>query len=328
MATVANRVARQAFLKAKTVQNSTQANFGSFNNPTPKGAKIVGLIAGATAAVGAVGLYVSIKGAVHASTELHLHPPKYPWYHSGFFTELDKKSVRRGYQVYKQVCSACHSVEQVRFREMVGVIFSEEEAKAEAADFQVIDGYDENCMPIKRPGKLYDSIPSPYDNQLQAENANNGVAPPDLSYVVLGREGGEDYIFSLLTGYCDPPAGVNVPEGVHYNPYFPGGLIAMAQALYNEIIEYDDGTPATQSQLAKDVVTFLTWAGEPFWDARKSLELKFYTLMVILGIGSYYYKRRIWSSLKHKIVVPNYSKPSKTVLRALKPGGPKGSPKP
>lgn len=91
------------------------------------------------------------------------------------------------------------------------------------------------------------------------ENANNGVAPPDLSYVVLGREGGEDYIFSLLTGYYEPPAGVKLPEGVHYNPYFPGGLIAMAQALYDEIIEYEDGTPATQSQLAKDVTTFLTW---------------------------------------------------------------------
>nr|AFA34432.1 cytochrome C1 heme protein [Ostrea edulis] len=231
MATVANRVARQAFLKAKTVQNSTQANFNTFNESS-KGVKIIGLLAGATAAVGGVGTFIALKGAVHASDAPHVHPPAFPWYHGGYFTELDEKSVRRGYQVYKQVCSACHSVSQVRFREMVGVIFTEAEAKAEAAEYTIIDGYDENSQPVKRPGKIFDSIPSPYDNKIQAENANNGVAPPDLSYVVLGREGGEDYIFSLLTGYCDPPSGVNLPEGVYYNPYFPGGLIAMAQALY------------------------------------------------------------------------------------------------
>eukprot|EP00105_Crassostrea_gigas_P015950 XP_011433139.1 PREDICTED: cytochrome c1, heme protein, mitochondrial [Crassostrea gigas] len=326
MATVGNRVARQAFLKAKTVQNSTQANFGSFNN-SPKGFKMLGLIAGTTAVVGGIGTYIAVKGAVNASTELMLHPPKYPWWHRGWFTEIDKKSARRGYMVYKQVCSACHSLNRVRFREMIGIIFTEEEAKAEAAEYQIIDGYDENNMPIKRPGKLFDAIPSPYDNQIQAENANNGVAPPDLSYVVLGREGGEDYIFSLLTGYHEPPAGVKLPEGVHYNPYFPGGLIAMAQALYDEIIEYEDGTPATQSQLAKDVTTFLTWAGEPYYDSKKALEFKAYILLGMLFAGSYYFYRRTWSSLKHKLVVPNYSKPKKDVLRAKRPGKPKGAPR-
>uniref|UniRef100_A0A194AM94 Cytochrome c domain-containing protein n=1 Tax=Pinctada fucata TaxID=50426 RepID=A0A194AM94_PINFU len=253
MAAVVNRASRQALLKAKSLQHNQQANFGNFSKRT----KNIALGAlGLAAAGGTVATAVACGGAVHAATELILHAPRMPWPHQGLFTDFDKRSVKRGYQVYKQVCAACHSLEYVRFREMIGVIFSRDEAKAEAAEFQVLDGPDPEGHMFRRPGLLIDAFPSPYDNVEAAKAANNGVAPPDLSYQVKAAHQGPDYIFSLLTGYRDPPAGVTLMEGVHYNPYYEGGLIAMAQALYDDIIEYDDGTPATQAQLAKDVTTF------------------------------------------------------------------------
>ena len=187
---------------------------------------------------------------------------------------LDHESVRRGYQVYKQVCSACHSMRYLAYRNLVDIAYTEDEAKAEASEIQVLDGPDENGEMFERPGKLSDYFPKPYPNDAAAAAANNGAIPPDLSYIALARHGGEDYIYHLLTSYCDPPAGVELREGQHFNPYFQGGAIGMAPPLYNEVIEYEDGTPATQSQLAKDVCTFLVWAGSPEHDMRKKIGLK------------------------------------------------------
>lgn len=151
-----------------------------------------------------------------------------------------------------------------------------------------------------RPGKLSDYFPSPYPNEEAARFANNGAYPPDLSWIVSARKGGEDYIFALLTGYHDPPAGISLREGQYYNPYFPGGAISMAQALYNEAMEYSDGTPATASQLAKDVSTFLKWASEPEWDDRKRILIKTIGICsVLLGL-TYYIKRHKWSSMKSR----------------------------
>lgn len=133
------------------------------------------------------------------------------------------------------------------------------------------DGPNEFGQMFMRPGKLSDSFPSPYPNEEAARAANNGAYPPDLSYIILARHGNEDYVFSLLTGYQDAPAGFVIGEGQHFNPYFPGGAISMAQALYNEAAEYSDGTPATASQLAKDVTTFLSWCAQPEHDGRKKL---------------------------------------------------------
>lgn len=164
-----------------------------------------------------------------------MHPPKYPWSHNGPFNSLDVASVRRGYEVYKQVCAACHSLKYVAYRNLVGVIFDEEGAKAEAEDTQVQDGPNEIGEYYMRPGKLSDKFPPPYPNEEAARAANNGAYPPDLTLMTLARHGGEDYIFSLLTGYCDPPAGIVLREGQSYNPYFPGGAIGMAQVVYNEV---------------------------------------------------------------------------------------------
>jgi len=213
-------------------------------------------------------------------------------------TSHRKQRVRRGYEVYKQVCAACHSMKFMFYRELVGNCFTESEAKAEAEQIEVLDGPDDTGAMYMRPGKLSDRFPQPYPNEEAARQANSGALPPDLTYIVLARHGGEDYIFSILTGYMDPPAGVDVTEGLYYNPYFAGGSISMAQVLYNEVMEYSDGTPATASQLAKDVCTFLKWAGEPEHDTRKRLLIKVVMIMSLLIGVSWYYKRHKWMTMK------------------------------
>jgi ubiquinol-cytochrome c reductase cytochrome c1 subunit len=176
--------------------------------------------------------------------------------------------------VYKQVCSACHSMRFIAYRNLVGVSHTETEAKREAEECMVTDGPNDTGLMFQRAGKLSDYFPSPYANDEAARHANNGSLPPDLSYITAARHGGEDYVFSLLTGYCEAPAGILLREGQYFNPYFPGGAISMAQAIYSEVIEYSDGTPATASQLAKDVSVFLKWAAEPEHDDRKQMALK------------------------------------------------------
>merc|ERR1712095_249495 len=224
---------------------------------------------------GAAGLAYALDESVKA--DLHLHPPSLKWSHSGYIDSLDHACIRRGYQVYKQVCSACHSMKFLAYRNLVGIAYTEEEAKAEAAEVQVMDG--------------------------PAAAANNGAIPPDLSYIVLARHGGENYIYHLLTSYCEAPAGIELREGQNFNPYYPGGAIGMAAPLYNEIIEYDDGTPATQSQLAKDVCTFLVWAASPEHDQRKKLGLKALMILSTMVGLTYYWKRHKWSVIKSRKIV-------------------------
>merc|ERR1719346_435059 len=265
--------------------------------------------AGKKAALAALGMFSGVGGAVawkldqSVRADLTLHPPKLTWSHSGYLDSLDHASIRRGYQVYKQVCSACHSMRFLAFRNLVEVAYSEEEAKALAAESMVVDGPNDAGEMFERPGKLSDYFPKPYDNDQAAAAANNGAIPPDLSFIALARHGREDYIYLLLTSYCDPPAGVELMDGQHFNPYFPGGAIGMAPPIYNEIIEYDDGTPATQSQLAKDVATFLTWAASPEHDLRKKTALKALSLLTLLGGFVYYIKRSKWSVLKSRKIV-------------------------
>ncbi|ELT89255.1 hypothetical protein CAPTEDRAFT_177920 [Capitella teleta] len=304
MAALFGRTARQALCRAPNgVCCQQKANF-SFKKLST--GKKVGLgLLGATTA-GAVSVGAALQYSVSAM-DLILHPPHLPWSHSGVLDSLDHASIRRGYYVYKQVCAACHSMDFIAYRELVGVIFDEDEAKAEAAEVMVKDGPDEEGKMFERPGKLSDRFPNPYENEEAAKAANNGALPPDLTYIVKARHGGEDYIFSLLTGYCDPPAGVDIKEGTYFNPYFLGGAISMAQALYNEIIEYEDGTPATQSQLAKDVCTFLKWTSEPEHDIRKRYAIKFFALMALITPLAFWYKRFKWSVVKsRKIVFKKY----------------------
>lgn len=285
MAATVGRVCGAGLLKSKTGPCLSQISSYSTTREWSRGKKALlgslGVIAG-----GAGALIIALDKSVRAS-ELILHPPKNPWSHNGWFNGLDHASVRRGYEVYKQVCAACHSLRYVAYRDLVGVTHTEEEAKAEAEEQLVTDGPDEAGNMFQRPGKLSDYFPSPYPNEEAARAANNGAFPPDLSYIVPARHGGEDYIFALLTGYYDAPAGVVLREGQYYNPYFPGGAISMAQALYNEVIEYADGTPATASQLAKDIGTFLKWTAEPELEDRKIMTIRAIGIFSILIVLSY-----------------------------------------
>jgi ubiquinol-cytochrome c reductase cytochrome c1 subunit len=248
---------------------------------------------------GSGALIYALEKSIQANSG-EAHPPHHPWNHNGLIASLDHSSVRRGYEVYKNVCAACHSMKYIAYRNLVGVTHTEAEAKAEAEQVQIRDGPDDQGNYFMRPGKLSDYFPSPYPNEEAARAANNGAYPPDLSYIVAARKGGEDYIFALLTGYFEAPAGVVLREGQYFNPYFAGGAISMAQALYNEIIEYEDGTPATQSQLAKDVSTFLKWTSEPEHDERKRMLIKAIGMFTILSVLTYYIKRHKWSSLKSR----------------------------
>jgi ubiquinol-cytochrome c reductase cytochrome c1 subunit len=194
-------------------------------------------------------------------------------------------------------------LQYIAYRQLVGVSHTEEDAKAEAEEVQVEDGPDDTGAMFMRPGKLSDYFPNPYPNDNAARAANNGALPPDLTTMELARHGNEDYIFHLLTSFCDPPAGVELGEGQYYNPYFPGGAIGMAPPLYNEIIEYSDGTPATLSQLAKDVSTFLKWAAEPEHDVRRQMLLKVVIMGAVIISLLYYWKRHKWTTIKSRKLI-------------------------
>jgi ubiquinol-cytochrome c reductase cytochrome c1 subunit len=243
----------------------------------------------ATAIVGA-------GGVAFASDALHA--PHHHWYHKGYMNCYDAAALRRGYEVYRQVCSTCHSMEYVAFRNLVGNSHTEEQAKALANSYEVKDGPNDEGEMFDRPGKLSDAFPAPYPNEEYARMINAGALPPDLSCIVKARHSGDDYVFSLLTGFREPPAGVTLRQGLHYNPYFPGGAIGMAPPLMDEGVEYEDGTVATVSQQAKDVTTFLAWCSEPEADERKKMGFQWMTSLVAMAAIAGYYKRFKWNLLK------------------------------
>jgi ubiquinol-cytochrome c reductase cytochrome c1 subunit len=188
----------------------------------------------------------------------------------------------------------------LHYRDLVGVAYNEAEAKYLAEQIEVEDGPNDDGEMFERPGKLSDAFPSPYENEEQARSINNGALPPDLSLIAKARHGGEDYLFALLTGYREAPAGVAVNEeaGQYYNPYFPGGKIGMPRQLIDGAVEFDDGTPSTASQMAKDVCSFLAWAAEPHQDRRKKYGQQLFVLFCICAVIAGYNKRFRWASLK------------------------------
>ncbi|CAG9833767.1 unnamed protein product [Diabrotica balteata] len=252
----------------------------------------LGLIIGGTGV-----LLCTLNSSVRASI-LELCPPKNKWDHQGLITALDHASIRRGYEVYKQACISCHSLRYVAYRHLVGVTHTEAEAKAEAQEQMIVDGPDEEGNMYERPGKLSDFFRPPYPNEEAARAANNGAFPADLTYVILGRKHAEDYMFSLLTGYYDPPAGVVLRDGQYYNPYFIGGATAMGPPLFDDSAEYSDGTPAYASQLAKDVTVFLKWAGEPEFDHRQRMMVKVLTAGSVLVLTVWFVFRFRFMTLR------------------------------
>lgn len=268
------------------------------------------VMATTAATVGLGASYVLYQDSMTANAmtaaEHGLHPPAYGWSHNGMFSTFDHASIRRGFQVYREVCAACHSLDRISWRNLVGVSHTTSEAKAFAEELEYDDEPDDEGNPRKRPGKLSDYIPGPYPNEQAARAGNQGALPPDLSLIVKARHGGCDYLFSLLTGYPDePPAGVVLSPGLNYNPYFPGGAIAMARVLYDDLVEYEDGTPATASQMAKDVTTFLNWTAEPEHDDRKKWGLKALIITSSLYLLSIWVKKFKWQPIKNRKIVWN-----------------------
>lgn len=231
-----------------------------------------------------------------------VHPLHLPWDHTGLLSSYDCASLRRGFQVYRQVCATCHSLERIHYRELVGVTHSTDELVEMASEVDVVDGPNDEGEMFERPGKLTDPLPSPYANEEAGRAANGGALPPDLSLMVKARHSGQDYLFSLLTGYCDAPAGKPMMPGLYYNPYFPGGAIAMPPPLNDGGVDYEDGTPATISQQAKDVVQFLNWCAEPEADTRKKQAAQYMLVIGFTALMTGYYKRFKWSPYKTRAI--------------------------
>lgn len=238
--------------------------------------------------------------AVAAGEEVELKDVE--WEHQGPFGKFDKAAVQRGLHVYEQICSACHSLKYLYYRNLMEIGFSEEEVKAIAAKYMVTDGPDELGDMFERPARPSDKFRSPYPNDEAARAANNGALPPDLTLIVEAREEHEEYIYSLLTGYEDAPADFEVSPGMNYNPYFANSQIAMPAPLFEGGVEYADGTEATVEQMAHDVVTFLAWAGEPMLEERKETGFKVLIFMAILSVLLWRSNKKIWKRVKSQNV--------------------------
>lgn len=219
------------------------------------------------------------------------------WSFNGPFGTFDRGELQRGYQVYKEVCAACHSMKYVAFRNLRDIGFSEAEVKALAATFEVTDGPDDSGEMFQRPGLPSDRFPSPFPNEKAARAANGGAYPVDLSLVAKARAAGPDYLYALLTGYKPAPAGFTLGEGLNYNEAFPGHQIAMPQPLNEDQVTYADGKAATVEQMSRDVSAFLMWAAEPKLEDRKRMGFKVIIFLVVLSGLFFAAKKRIWSKL-------------------------------
>lgn len=225
------------------------------------------------------------------------HPDHLHWSFDGPFGTVDKQSAQRGYQVYKEVCASCHGMRLFSFRNLAGLGFSEDEIKVLAAEYDY-DYIDDDGEVSSRAGVPNDRFPEPYPNKKAAAAVNNGKAPPDLTLMVKARHDGPNYIYSLMTGYYEPPADMDLGVGSYYNPYYPGKQIAMAPPLADGQVEYADGTEATVKRMSKDLVNFLQYAAEPEMEERKRMGVKAIAFLVIMTIFFYIAKIKIWARVK------------------------------
>ncbi len=241
---------------------------------------------------------VSIAAATVAYAEGDQKAPrKQEWSFDGVFGKVDKQAAQRGFQVYKEVCSACHSLNRVAFRQLTDLGFSESEVKVLASSYQVTDGPNDAGDMFQRPGKPQDTFVPPHANEQAARAANNGAYPPDFSLLFKARHDGANYIYSLLTGYASPPPEVKLADGQYYNPYIAGGRLAMPPPLTDGAVTYADGTTASVDQMSRDVVNFMQWAAEPEMDARKEMGIKVMLFLAIFTVFMYLAKRNLWNKL-------------------------------
>jgi ubiquinol-cytochrome c reductase cytochrome c1 subunit len=229
---------------------------------------------------------------------------KNDWSFKGLFGKFDRAALQRGYQVYSEVCSGCHSMKYVSYRNLAesgGPEFTEAQAKAIASNFEVTDGPNADGEMFIRSAKLSDKFVMPYQNIKAAQAANGGAYPPDMSVLAKARSGGVDYIYSVLLGYEDPPSSVTLDDGVYYNKYMYGNKIKMSKPLMDDLVEYNDGTKATEEQMAKDVTTFLMWTAEPHLEARHKMGFRAITYLIILTILVYFSMKKIWSRIETEV---------------------------
>ena len=231
---------------------------------------------------------------VEASESSGKKIPNHEWSFEGFTGKFDKAALQRGYKVYREVCSGCHSMNLLYYRDLIDIGFSAEQVKAIAAEYTVLDGPDDEGNMFERPGKPSDRFVGPYANDQEARFNNNGSYPPDLSVIAKARKNGADYLYNLLLGYIDPPENFEVNEGMYYNQWYDGKQIAMAQPLDEGYVDYDDGTNNSLPQLAEDVVTFLQWSAEPELEVRKNLGIKVILFFLVLGTFIYFVKNKLW----------------------------------
>ncbi|MBI5162698.1 MAG: cytochrome c1 [Magnetospirillum sp.] len=216
----------------------------------------------------------------------------------GLFGRYDRAALKRGYQVFHEVCSNCHGLRLVAYRNLAYVGLNEDQIKEVAAEREVQDGPNDEGQMFMRAGRAADKFISPFANDNAARAANNGALPPDLSLINKARPNGPHYVYSLLQGYEETaPEGHALPEGMYYNKYFPGHNIGMVPPIADDSVTYADGTKATQQQIAHDVVTFLNWAAEPELDDRKSMGLKTLIFLLVLTGLMYALKRQIWKDV-------------------------------
>jgi len=280
------------------------------------------LAAAALVMAGTMGLAAAQEEGHNEAEPTHfpIHKPhEEDWTFAGPFGHYDRAQLQRGLKVYKEVCSACHSMDLVAFRTLADLGYSEAQVKAFAAEYTVQDGPNADGEMFERPGIPSDYFPSPFANVEAAAAANNGAAPPDFSLIAKARgvergfptfvfdiftlyaENGPDYIHALLTGYDqEPPGGMQVAEGTHYNPYFIAGKsLAMAKPLSDDQVTYDDGSPQTVDQYSRDVAAFLMWAAEPHLEDRKKTGFRVIVFLVLFAGLVYLTKRKVWTSVAH-----------------------------
>jgi ubiquinol-cytochrome c reductase cytochrome c1 subunit len=281
------------------------------------------------ALAGLVAAFALIPVTALAAETGHVEIARQPWSFTGFTGQFDKAQLQRGFQIYKEVCSNCHSLKRLSFRNLSqpgGPEFPEASVKALAAAWpnKITDGPNDEGKMFERPALPSDPILGPYKNDKEARAAQNGALPPYLSlmararaverdppwyihpFLMLGdvlkgyQEGGADYIYALMTGFRDPaPAGFHLYDGKYYNVAFPGHQIGMPPPLADGAVTYQDGTPPKLDNYAHDVAAFLSWAADPALDQRKRIGWQVILYLIVTTALLYIGKRRIWSAIKH-----------------------------
>jgi ubiquinol-cytochrome c reductase cytochrome c1 subunit len=243
-------------------------------------------------------LFSSNAFASGSGSNVAIHPKQLKWEFDGFLGRFDRQSIQRGYQVYKEVCSSCHSMDLASYRNLQEVGFAEGEVKQIASEYSVVDGPDDEGEMFERPALPSDRFVSPFANEQAARASNGGAFPPDLSLMVKARPDGANYVYSLLTGFADAPHDFEMAEGKYYNPYFAGRQIAMAPPIDDDSVEYLDGTNATKEQIAIDVVNFLQFIAEPETERRKKMGVKVMIYLALMTILFAIAKKAVWRRVK------------------------------